>query len=334
MFFLAKSKLTAASFRLSIICFLIAFNSTGLADEDEQEIQHPPNTVHLDEQQLKNSGIRTQNLPISQYTPELIAYGSVLNIQALLEIQSHLSIANANYLAAKADSSQARHALKRLQNLHDNQAISTRKLQIQQKIWRSSKNLLDTTRLQKETLQQTLRLNWGEKLSNDYSHIASITSGLQVLLSVSLSANKTLSQGTEIIFVHPSGDRKKAIVAKFLSAALQTDQFSQGESYFFLAANTGLIAGMRITAWIPQTRKLTGVIIPETSLLWHLGQAFVYLETQPQTFTRHTISGPVKSPTGFFVLDPVLVGKKIVVTGAQTLLSEEFRSQIPDEDDD
>ncbi len=335
MFFLAIPKLTIPSFRLAIICFLLAFNSAALADDDtEQEIQNSPHTVHLDEQQLKHSGINTQKLQLGQYTPELIAYGSVLNIQPLLEIQNHLSIANANYLAAKADFSQALHALKRLQNLHQNKAISTRKLQKQQKIWRSSKTLLDTTRLQMQTLQQSLRLNWGETLSSDNKHIASITSGQQVLLSISLPANKTLPLGTESILVHPSGDRKKAIAAKFISAALQADQLSQGENYFFLAANTGLRAGMRITAWIPQPSKLSGVIIPETALLWHLGQTFVYLETQPQTFSRHTISEPIKSPTGFFVQDSGLVGKKIAVTGAQTLLSEEFRSQIPDEDDD
>ena len=332
MFFLAKPKLTTLPFRLLIICFLFAFNTAGLAD-DEQEIQHSPNTVNLDEQQLKNSGIKTQKLLESQFTPELIAYGSVLNIQSLLEIQNQLGMVNATYLSAKADFSQALHALKRLQNLHQNKAISTRRLQKQQAIWRSSKTQLDTARLQKKTLQQTFRLNWGEKLSSNNNHIASITSGQQVLLSVSLPANKTLPQGTEMIFVHQSGDRKKAIAAKFISAALQADQLSQGESYFFLAANTGLRAGMRVTAWIPQPSKITGAIIPETALLWYLGQSFVYLETQPHLFTRYAISVPVKSPTGFFVQDPGLVGKKIVVTGAQTLLSEEFRSQIPDEDD-
>lgn len=91
---------------------------------------------------------------------------------------------------------------------------------------------------------------------------------------------------------------------------------------------------MRVTAWLPQQSKTSGVNIPDSALLWHLGQTFVYLQTEPHTFTRHTIIKPIKSPTGFFVQDPHLVGKKIVVTGAQTLLSEEFRSQIPDEDDD
>ena len=323
------------SFQILAFSFLVLFNLAGFADEDTaQKIQQATNTLYLDHPQLKHSGIETQELLESRYTPELIAYGSVLNIQPLLETQSHLRIANAKYLAAKVDFSQTRQALQRLQNPHQNQAISTRKLQKQQEIWRSRKALLDTSRLQMETLQQSLRLNWGEKLSSNNKHIDSITSGQQVLLSVSLSANKTLPQGTENIFVHPTGDRKKAISAKFISAALQADQLSQGENYFFLATNTGLRAGMRITAWIPQTSKLSGVIIPETALLWHLGQAVVYLETQPQTFTRYTISDPIKSPTGFFVQDPDLVGKKIVVTGAQTLLSEEFRSQIPDEDDD
>jgi hypothetical protein len=323
------------SLQILAFSFLVFFNLAGFSDEGTgQEIQQASNTIYLDKQQLKYSGIETQELLESRYTPELIAYGSVLNIQPLLEIQSHLRIANAKYLAAKVDFSQARKALQRLQNLHQNQAISTRKLQKQQEVWRSSKTLLDTTRLQKETLQQTLRLNWGETLSSDNKHIDSITSGQQVLLSISVPANKILPQGTENIFAHPTGDRKKAIAAKFISAALQANQLSQGENFFFLAANTGLRAGMRITAWIPQPSKLSGVIFPETALLWHLGQAFVYLETQPQTFTRYTISDPIKSPTGFFVQDPDLVGKKIVVTGAQTLLSEEFRSQIPDEDDD
>ena len=323
------------SFQLLTLCFLITFNLAGLADDvTKREIKKSANILHLNEQQLKNSGVEIQKLLASQYIPELVAYGSVQNIQPLLEIHNHLSIAVAKFSAAKADFSQAHQALKRLQNLHQNKAISTRKLQQQQAMWRSSKAHLDTTRLQMETMQQNLRLNWGEKLSSKNEHILGISSGQQVLLSVTLPANKTLPSETETIFVHPAGNRKKAIAAKFISAALQADQLSQGESYFFLATNTRLRAGMRITAWLPQPSKLSGVIIPETALLWYLGQTFVYLETQPQTFTRHTISEPVKSLTGFFVQDKHLVGKKIVVTGAQTLLSEEFRSQIPDEDDD
>jgi hypothetical protein len=42
----------------------------------------------------------------------------------------------------------------------------------------------------------------------------------------------------------------------------------------------------------------------------------------------------LNTPQGYLALDNVQSGEEVVITGAQTLLSQQLKSQIPDEDDD
>lgn len=92
---------------------------------------------------------------------------------------------------------------------------------------------------------------------------------------------------------------------------------------------------MNITAWIPQQKQSQlGVIIPQSSLAWHLGQAFVFIKIDEEHFSHRTIHNPVKVSKGYFIMNDIKDGEEIVVMGTQMLLSHELRFQIPDEDDD
>ena len=79
---------------------------------------------------------------------------------------------------------------------------------------------------------------------------------------------------------------------------------------------------------------MTGVIIPKSALIWYMDQAFVYLKTAEDTFSRRTLEHYSASADGYFIPDAIKPGEQIVTKGAQMLLSEELRGQIPSEDDD
>ena len=117
--------------------------------------------------------------------------------------------------------------------------------------------------------------------------------------------------------------------------AAQTESVAQGESYYFQTDDKNIITGMNVSAWIPdQNAKLTGVIIPQSALIWYMGQALVYLKTAEETFSRSTINHYSATADGYFISDAIEPGEQIVTKGAQMLLSEELRGQIPSENDD
>ncbi|MGZ5055641.1 MAG: efflux RND transporter periplasmic adaptor subunit, partial [Methylobacter sp.] len=76
-----------------------------------------------------------------------------------------------------------------------------------------------------------------------------------------------------------------------------------------------------------------GVIIPKSALVWYMDQAFVYIKTAEEQFSRRTIDHYSATADGYFVGNGINAGEQLVVTGGQMLLSEELRGQIPDEDD-
>ena len=93
--------------------------------------------------------------------------------------------------------------------------------------------------------------------------------------------------------------------------------------------------GSHITAWIAGHGKPTnGVLIPASAIVRQTGQSFVFIKTADGQFNRRPLPQLLNTPQGYLALDNVQVGEQVVISGAQTLLSEQLKSQIPDEDDD
>jgi len=261
------SRIKIPPYKIFISYFLISFISVGLCNEADQDAPAISSyNIHLSRNQLEQAGIESQKLLEKKLNPELVAFALVLNIQKLLELKNQLAIATTRYEEAKTNFGQAQQTLKRLLNLHQNKAISKRKLQIQQTAWRAKKTILESSKLQKQAIIQNVKLNWGNILlnwisdSND-NNLTRIISGEQSLLSLNLPVNKTLALNKNLIFIHPAGDRTKAKQAEFISPAPQSYLSSQGESHFFVTQH-GFRAGLHLTAWLPQQKAISGVIIP------------------------------------------------------------------------
>ena len=80
--------------------------------------------------------------------------------------------------------------------------------------------------------------------------------------------------------------------------------------------------------------SVEGYFLPESALVYHTGKVWAYFRENNEIFYRDEVSN-------FYIIDNDKVfttnsflNYDIVVSGAQTLLAEEFRSQIMQEDDD
>lgn len=320
----------------------VNFSAAELEDDDQklEQIINGQSVIFLDEESQKASGLEVLELRQIKYQAEYIAYGKAISISPLLTIQNKYLLASAKQTAAKARFIQAEKNISRLRNLHKNDVISTRKLQNHQTQWQSEKAIYNEMTHQKQLIINLGKLQWGDMLTDwltgkHFPQFDKLLHGESILLKITLPANRSLSSQVHSIVIDQTGNRSSAFEASLLSLLPEVDGFSQGLQYLFLTDNPTIKPGMNYTAWIPQAKqKQKGVIIPESSLAWHLGQAFVFIKIDKEHFIHRNIERPVKVSNGYFVANQLSNEESIVVRGTQMLLSHEFRSQIPDEDDD
>jgi multidrug efflux pump subunit AcrA (membrane-fusion protein) len=73
---------------------------------------------------------------------------------------------------------------------------------------------------------------------------------------------------------------------------------------------------------------LKGVNVPKSAVVRYLGKAWVYVVASDGGFDRKEISldHPIPDAAGWFVIESVKPGDRIVVTGAAALLSQEINA--------
>lgn len=326
---------------ICLSCLLTCNLSFAIADDDDDAAKNDApaaNGLALSEA----AGIRTQPLSASQQAPEFNAYGNVVSLEPLVALRQQYLAAQADQESAAATFQQADSGLTRTRNLHQQEIISTRRLQEQQAQWRNDKAKLNTSQYQQQSVVANSRLQWGKTLTDWFTatrnpQAEAFLSGKTQLLQISLPPNRHLPSGLKRIAVDEYGRRDQAIDAQLISKTPQVDPVTLGERYFFKISERQLPFGAHITAWIADDKQATptsGVIIPENAVVWHLGQAFVFIKDEKQNFVRHLLPTLRSSKGGYFLHSGLEAGQEIVVSGAQTLLSQELKKLIPVEDDD
>lgn len=328
---------------LLLAFFLLGISPVNADDDNSPATELPspatPGLVFLPSQIQLLSGIQVITLTAENHQAEFVCYGKAINIQALVDLRRRYLIALTEQGGATARFKQAEQNIKRQQDLYRDGATSKRNVQIHQAQWQTDKALLDASTVLGKAIVDEAMLNWGKTLtewalSTHSDKLEAFLSGRKTLLLISLPVNKSLANDIQTIYVEASGDRSKASKAELIATAVQTDATLQGESYFFQADDKHIRTGMRVAAWIPeQNTNQSGVIIPKSAVIWYMDQAFVYIKTAAEQFSRRTINRFSATTDGYFVSDNINAGEELVVTGGQMLLSEELRGQIPGEDD-
>jgi hypothetical protein len=295
--------------------------------------------VSLDRQKQKLAGLEVMTVQPSSYQPEFIAYGKAVNVQPLMALRSQYRVALSEQKSAGARLVQSGQSIRRTEELYRHGVAAKRIVQEQQSLWQTDKAQLEARRAQSDAVFEEARALWGAELAEwafaaGKDRLSDFVGGKETLLLVTLPAGKELPAPNAAAFVDPEGNRGKAQAAAYFSAAPQIDQTVQGPSYFFRTAGQRIRPGMTVSVWLAEGGvRQDGVTVPGSALIWSMDQAFVYVKTGPDVFTRRLIENFTPSPEGYFVREALRPGEDIVTVGGQMLLSQEFRSQIPDEDD-
>ena len=226
----------------------------------------------------------------------------------------------------------SRPAFERAQALYrGGQVVSQATLQVAEATFRADEAAVASAESQISTLTATVQQEWGPAIGKalvDRSPLLTRLIGRQdFLLQVTLPPGISLATPPSSADVQTATGSQAAI--KFVSPATRTDPKIQGLSFFYLApADSGVLPGMNLLAFLPSGSPVDGVAIPSSAIVWWQDRAWVYRRTAPDKFARKEIMTDLPDSGGGYIVRNVPKNTFIVTSGAQMLLSEEFRAQI------
>ena len=301
--------------------------------------------VTLSKDVQKQSDIQTIRLTGSQHQKTLNTLGKVISIDTLIELRTRYLNAKANANIARASLANSQQDYQRMQALNkDDKNVSDQVMLAAQAAFKTDEAKVQAAETEANNLNDTMRQTWGETLANEASKapaspsLQSLLQHKEVLLLITLPVDSNVNAG-ETISVVPTGALSKAINAKLLAASPQTDSTIEGRTYFFRAPAENLRAGMRVNVEMQDVsgnaKTNSGVIVPASAVVWYAGKAWVYKKQSEESFIRIPINTDNEINNGWFInSEQLAAGDRLVVNGAQLLLSEEFKYQIKNENQD
>lgn len=297
--------------------------------------------VRIEDEMADYAGIEVLNLNETQFFPEARAFVKVVDLRPLLALQSRHNQALSALNVAKVAEHAAAQEMKRLISLTKGAgSVAAKNVNYAEASWHGAKAKLQGLRFDVKAIHDETIQSWGDEISTwvlsaNSKQWQRLLAHQDSLLLVTLPVGLSLAEDVSFIRVARDNDREKARKAYFVSLAVIGGQAIQGESYFFKTANNKLRSGMRLDAWIPQGNDaLNGVFIPKKAMVWYAGQPWMYVQVEDDLYQRRSLQSGLMAAGGRFMQQDINAGESVVIRGAQMLLSEEFRWQIMDEDDD
>lgn len=313
-----------------------------VAGSSRLENNHGLQWVKLNQATQLNSGITVQALQPFQYQGNIKALGTVISLQPLIDYNSQYQQLKAQLALAQSALPNHSLQLKRLQVLNaDDKNVSDKVVQEAQALVLNDQTQIRTSQAQLTSLTQTIAAQWGPELTKlvtanqtaDALHELLTQKRVLIQVSFPLSYREPDSQST--LNVTPIHEQNQPITAQYVSQSIQSDISNIGKTYFYSAPAEYLRVGMRVNAVPnePLSKETQGVSIPNQAIVWHAGMAWVYIKQDADRFLRKPVSVEHEIDGGWF--DPSLSpGTQVVTRGAQLLLSEEFKYQIKNENED
>ena len=278
---------------------------------------HVEPVLTLDAATVARVGLQTAPLAAAQLSPDVKAYGRVLDPAALAT-----AVAESMAAGATADASQM--DFQRIKTLAEQNNASTRSLQ-------NAEAAASRDAAQAIAARIRLRAMWGEVIANSKDlggMVESLASGASALVRLDLPAGEVLKSNPTGARVFALADESTPFDATFFGAAPNVDAQTQGRGFVFLVTKPQgqFKPGGAVLGYIRLTGDAqSGVLVPREAVVHADGHAWVYVTTEAGTFTRKEILTTRALSGGYFVGEPLAAGEKIVALGAQQLLSEELK---------
>jgi hypothetical protein len=155
----------------------------------------------------------------------------------------------------------------------------------------------------------------------------------QLLARIDLPVGEQAPTSTSARIV-VTGYEHQPITAERVGLSTGTQPAAPTQSILFRFQNTipGLRPGLPATAHIPTPgTSRQGMVIPFSAIVRTGGQAFAYVQIADDQFVRKSVPLDQATADGYVTTTGFGAGDRIVVQGAQMLLTEEFKSRLAEE---
>jgi hypothetical protein len=150
----------------------------------------------------------------------------------LLQLRQQYLAAHAQQDSAKAKFNETHLNLSRTQNLHNQDIVSTRRLQEQQAQWQADKANFDASGFQEQNVLATSRMAWGDILTDWFilKQNKAAEDFLQhkvQLLQITLPPGAKFAANLHTILIDEHGERTAAVTANLISKSPRIDPLTQ-----------------------------------------------------------------------------------------------------------
>jgi hypothetical protein len=338
----------AAAVLALVLAGVLAQVRNTAADEDDEEekkaavqmpsrvsVENGQTVLTLDAETQARAGIEVCSLERISTSGKITAPATVLSAQDLVGLRNNYVAASTELEKARANADVARKEYERLKVLYEEgQNTSQKSLESAEATLRSNEADVRAAGQALSLSGDAVRQSWGngvaQWVTEDAPELRRVLDQSDLLVQVTLAADEVQAAPHALVLEFSGSMRAQATL---ISAFPRVDSRIQGLSFLYVAPNhPGLAPGSTLTARLAAGPTSRGVLVPEQGVVWWQGKAWVYQQTAPDRFVRRALSTETPVPSGFVVAKGFDSGEKIVLNGAQSLLSEEFRSLIQPED--
>ncbi|OIR04463.1 hypothetical protein GALL_133940 [mine drainage metagenome] len=288
------------------------------------------------------SEIKTTALQANTHQTSLSTYGNVIGIDNLTELRTR-------YLAAKAEAdilqtnlTHSKIEYDRQYSLNlDDKNVSDKTVASALATIKADEAKVFAAESSAKNIADSMRQLWGEALTeqatrqNSSTLLHNLLNFKDALIQITLPFDSSEPNKNSRITVSPIAAPSHTISAYFISRAPLSNATIQGKTYFYHATSEDLRAGMQVKILSTSSKgSVNGVTIPSSAVVWYAGKPWVYQKIGVDQFSRLPINTDVEVENGWFYQGKLKPNDQVVTNGAQLLLSEEFKSQIKNENED
>jgi multidrug efflux pump subunit AcrA (membrane-fusion protein) len=152
--------------------------------------------------------------------------------------------------------------------------------------------------------------------------------GATVLIRVDLPAGERMENESQTARVVSLAEKAAPVTAVCFDLLPALDAQTQQQGVLFTAdqpAGGRLTPGEAVTAFIKTPGEpVRGVVVPTSAILRHEGAGWVYVQTDTNQFVRVAVALDRLMVGGWFISETLSATNRLVVSGAQSVLSAEL----------
>ena len=276
--------------------------------------------VKLDKEQQKLAGIQLAQPKLVHVSPELKAYGRILDPSVFTALALEIQSAQASLHASKLE-------YERLKNLFaQNQNASARALETAEATMKRDQVALDTG-------ESKLGLELGPDVSQktNLNNMLGQVSKLNWALARVNIPGGSVAPVPNVAAVAAVFNPTNRFSAEVLGLSTYAEPQTPGQGFLLLIKTNQFSPNTPIIAWFPVSGKeVSGVSIPESALLLESGETIVFVSSGEDIFKSVAVEVFRANEQGVIVTNGLSETNQVVITGAQQLHSEKTKGTAED----